>query len=408
MSDYGLFERFGVELEYMLVARDDLRVMPVCDRLLHAIAGAPVADVDLGPLSWSNELALHVVEFKTNGPAQTLSGLGAIFQEHVRRANAALAPLDAQLMPTAMHPWMNPLTETRLWPHECDSVYRAFDRIFDCRGHGWANLQSAHLNLPFCGEAQFGRLHAAIRVLLPLLPALAASSPICDGRPAGFADARLTHYQNNCRRIPLVTGRVIPEPVFTPTAYAREILTPMYQAIAPLDPAGTLQHEWLNARGAIPRFERRAIEIRVLDVQEHPAADAAILALVVAVLKALVDERWRDLAAQQTWQVAPLAAIFDDAIRSGDEALIANRAYLELFGLDADRCRAGELWAHLRAATLDDEPPDVAAALDLILERGVLARRIMIAVGPEVRAEALAEVYDELCRCLLEGRGFVG
>ena len=50
-------------------------------------------------------------------------------------------------------------------------MYEAYDRIFDCRGHGWANLQAVHLNLPFSGDEEFGRLHAAIRLVLPIMPA---------------------------------------------------------------------------------------------------------------------------------------------------------------------------------------------------------------------------------------------
>jgi hypothetical protein len=98
-------------------------------------------------------------------------------------------------------------------------VYEAFDRIFDCRGHGWANLQSAHLNLPFSDAEEFGRLHAAIRLLLPILPALAASSPVMDGRLTGRVDSRLDVYRHNARRVPQVSGRVVPErgPSTSPT-----------------------------------------------------------------------------------------------------------------------------------------------------------------------------------------------
>ena len=63
---------------------------------------------------------------------------------------------------------------------------QAFDRIFSCQGHGWANLQSMHINLPFADDAEFGRLHAAIRFLLPLLPGLTASSPVMDGAVTGI------------------------------------------------------------------------------------------------------------------------------------------------------------------------------------------------------------------------------
>ena len=43
------------------------------------------------------------------------------------------------------------------------------------------NIQAVHLTLPFRGASEFGRLMAACRVVLPLLPALAASSPFVEG-----------------------------------------------------------------------------------------------------------------------------------------------------------------------------------------------------------------------------------
>jgi glutamate---cysteine ligase / carboxylate-amine ligase len=285
---YTLFSRFGLELEYMLVANESLDVRAVVDELFRRATGELASDVERGDITWSNELVAHVVELKTTDPAPQLSGLAAKFHRQVTEINTLAGELGARLMPTAMHPWMQPRAETRLWPHDNSEVYQAFDRVFQCQGHGWANLQSTHLNLPFANDAEFGRLHAATRLVLPLLPALAASSPICEGQAAGLLDARLDAYRHNARRIPSVTGAVVPEAVFTPAAYRAEILEPLYADIRPHDPGGVLQHEWLNARGAIARFERNTIEIRVLDVQEHPAADLAIAVLVVAVLEALV------------------------------------------------------------------------------------------------------------------------
>ena len=210
-----------------------------------------------------------MIELKTNGPAPRLSGLAERFAGEVEQIDALLAPLGARLMPTAMHPWMDPTREFRLWPHGGRQIYQAFDRIFDCRGHGWANLQSTHLNLPFANDEEFGRLHAAVRAILPLLPALAASSPFVEGRHPGILDARLDFYRTNARRVPSVTGQVIPEPVFTRSGY-EALLETIYADLAPLDPAGTLRHEWVNARGCIARFDRMALEIRLLDVQECP------------------------------------------------------------------------------------------------------------------------------------------
>src|SRR5690606_24570983 len=64
----SLFEGFGIELEYMIVDRERLDVLPAADRVLEREAGAPVHEVEVGPVAWSNELVAHVIEIKTNGP----------------------------------------------------------------------------------------------------------------------------------------------------------------------------------------------------------------------------------------------------------------------------------------------------------------------------------------------------
>ncbi len=60
--------------------------------------------------------------------------------------------------------------------------------------------------------------------MLPLLPGLAASSPLVEGRPTGLADNRLEFYRHNQRRLPELAGRIVPEPVYTRADYEREIL----------------------------------------------------------------------------------------------------------------------------------------------------------------------------------------
>ena len=62
---------------------------------------------------------------------------------------------------------------------------------------------------------------------LPLLPAIAASSPLMDARQTGLLDSRLEVYRSNSRRIPSVAGRVIPEAVFDEATYNRVIFEPM-------------------------------------------------------------------------------------------------------------------------------------------------------------------------------------
>ncbi|HRH81656.1 MAG TPA: glutamate-cysteine ligase family protein [Thiobacillaceae bacterium] len=398
------FAGWGIELEYMIVDRHSLAVRPIADALLRDANGRPVNEVARDGMGWSNELVLHLLEIKNLRPTADLAALTEDFRAEVRAVNAALAPLGARLMPGGAHPWMDPASETRLWPHENADIYLAYDRIFGCRTHGFANLQSMHLNLPFAGDAEFARLHAAVRLLLPILPALAAASPIVDGGPASWLDARLAAYREHQMRVPASMGRVVPDTASGRGEYETRVLAPMYRDIAPLDPAGTIRHEWLNARGAIPRFERSALEIRLIDAQECPRADLAIAAAVTAAARALYEERYGDLAAQQAMPTDALAAILDTCIRAAEAATIPHPDYLRLLGLDSRPRLAGELWQRL----IEASPPGSAwdAPLQVILERGPLARRILRATGPHPGRPRLAAVYGELCDCLDDGRLF--
>ncbi len=404
---FHLFERFGVELEYIIVDRDTLRVRPWADRLMLRECGDVSGDVERGSIAWSNELALHVIEFKTARPARTMDGLAARFQREVRHVNDLLAEENACLLPTGMHPWMNPRRESRLWPHECGEIYQAFHRIFDCRGHGWTNLQSAHVNLPFRGDAEFGRLHAAVRVLLPLLPALAASSPFVDGRRGPFLDMRLDAYRRNCARVPAVTGLIVPERVATAGEYRERILGRIHRAMRPLDPEGVLRHEWVNARGAIARFERGSIEIRVLDLQECPAADLAILQFITAVLRRMTERGGDARDAQSRPGTAALASLMERVIRDGRAARVGSRAVLPALGLEPGRSdpTVGEVWRRL----LDDVAPGGAGWrvwIRRILEQGSLSERIVRATGDRPGRARLRAVYARLAECLARGEGF--
>lgn len=410
MASLSLFSAFGVELEYMLVDVRSLDVRPICDEVLKAVAGEIVSDVEFGPITWSNELALHVIELKTTAPAADLAPLPGEFIENVQRINELLVPLGGRLLPTAMHPWMDPHRELKLWPHDYGPVYEAFHRVFDCRGHGWANLQSVHLNLPFAGDAEFGRLHAAVRMILPLLPGLTASSPVMEGRVTGLLDSRLEVYRTNARRIRSVTGRVIPEPAFTQSEYDRQVFQPLFAEIAPHDPEGVLQDEFLNARGAIARFGRGSIEIRVLDVQECPEGDVAICAAIVEVLKLLAGEEWTSTAEQQGVAIDPLETLLLRTIRTAEQAVVDDPGYLRHFGAsDLAGATVGDLWRRLIGDICDRVPGFEARwgkTLRRMLERGPLARALLRRLGTTPDPAALLSVYRELADDLPANRMF--
>lgn len=403
----GLFEAYGVEIEMMIVDASTLSVSPVCDRLTEAVAGEPTAEIELGDIAWSNELTLHVLELKTNGPAPTLRGLAGRFHENVQRANGVLADMGARLMPGAMHPWMDPAIETRLWPHEYTDVYHAFDRIFGCSGHGWANLQSTHLNLPFADDEEFRRLHAAVRIVLPLVPALAAASPFQDGSVGPALDGRMVAYRGNARRVPSVAGRVVPETGTSREQYEREILERIYADLTPHDPEGTLRHEWVNARGAIARFDRGTIEIRVIDSQECPTADLAIVSAVAGLVESLTSGRLaeRDLADDPSTEV--LADLLDRAIVVAERAEVTEPDILRVLGLPARATRLGAAWEHLLDADPPEDPDNEwTGALGTTVRHGPLARRMLRATGADPNGDALRRVAGHLCSCLAENRLF--
>jgi hypothetical protein len=193
--------------------------------------------------------------------------------------------------------------------------------------------------------------------------------------------------------------------VFTRAAYEGRLLQGIYDDLAPLDPEGVLRHEWVNARGCIARFDRGAIEIRLLDIQECPRADIAVCAAVIAAVRALVEERWSDTARQRRWDERELEAVLLDAIRDGDHAVIESRPLLEAFGYpERGAARLGELWQYLVEELLAGDPsyPEWEEPLRVITREGCLARRLL---GAAERAPPAA-VYRRLAECLDRGEVF--
>ena len=398
---FSLFSVFGIEIEYMIVNREDLNIHPIADVLLEKLAGGElINEVECGDLAVSNELALHVIELKTNGPKQELALLSSLFHEKIRDLNQILQDDGACLMPTGAHPWYNPHLNMKLWPHGDKTIYNMYHSLFNCEGHGWSNLQSIHINLPFASDDEFSRLHNAIRLLMPVIPALTASTPIIEEKLTGFKDTRLFYYGNNQKKIPSISGFVVPEFIDDRKHYHEKILNPMYQAVEPVDPQGILQHEWLNSRGAIARFDRDAIEIRIVDTQECALADIACVFAITAVLQFLVHHT-------HDYQNKPLETkylklIYDSVIRDGLSAsLEAEKAYTQAFGLKSKSFKtARHFWGALLEKVTEDMPFEYQKVLEQVLIQGNLAERLLSVTRNDTRAETLKPVYAKLCECL--------
>ncbi|MCB0398762.1 MAG: glutamate--cysteine ligase, partial [Winogradskyella sp.] len=313
--------------------------------------------------------------------------------------------LQLKLVGSAAHPLMNPDTDTQLWKHSYSEVYALYNTIFNCKGHGWSNVQSTHLNLPFNDDKEFEKLHAAIRIILPLLPGICASSPILEGKITGFKDTRLEFYKTNQKEIPDLTGMVIPERVFSKLDYHASIFEPIKRAMRPYDKNKILDHHFLNSRGAIARFDRNAIEIRLMDIQECPKADIAICALVIEVLKAIIKKEFCTLQAQKLWTKQELFLILDEGIKNGENSIIENKPYLKLFGLNKVSTM-NDVWKHLYKKVKPQIHKNHHESIELILEEGTLSTRLLKAIENNVYEAHIIKVYQKLQSCLIENKMF--
>lgn len=402
---YHLFEVFGIELEYMLVNSITYKVNPIVDKLLTVKNGSLTSDVDNGKIEWSNELVAHVVELKTNGPTADLETLDELFAENVVEINGLLKQFDSQLLPTAAHPLMKPEFEMQLWQHSNSRIYALYNRIFDCRGHGWSNLQSMHLNLPFSGDAEFEKLHAAVRILLPIIPALSASSPVFEGKLSEYRDGRLHFYKTNQKEIPQMTGKVIPEQFFSRKDYFNGIFSPINEAIAPHDTEKILDHHFLNSRGAIARFDRGAVEIRVIDIQECPKADVAVAVLIIEALKLLVSEELIAVEDQKAWHENELFEIFNKVILDAEQTKIDSKEFTNIFDLQPG-VTVSEIWEKIYFLVKEKISDKHQKTIEFLLQNGSLSTRILKALGENPSEEKILEVYRTLGKCLAGNRMF--
>jgi len=410
---WRLFEVVGLELEYPIVGAD-LAVRPLVEEAFRKVRGRPTSDIEWEGVGFSNELAAHVFEVKTLVPRRSLVEAERVLHRGVRFFGDLLArEWGARLLPTGMHPFMSP-AEGRLWKRSGGRVYAAYDRVFGVGGHGWLNVQSSHVNLPFgATEEETVALHDAIACLLPYLPALAASSPVVEGELGPAVDNRLVFYRANQARVPAVAGDVIPEPMRSFRAYRRDVLGRIYRALDAIPEAARLHHEWVNSRGAIVRFARDAIEIRVLDTQECVKMDVAIAAFVRGCLGELVDR----LAAGELAvpDHAVLVADYERVVAEGTAArVVAHHLRWPEGRASGAAPRAGDLLAALAAPAAARLPAAERPYLELVarrLEGGSLSERIrrrLAPAAPRGRAARIREIYEELALCLARNEVWQG
>lgn len=411
--DFRAYEVVGLEIEYVLVD-DDLEPLRVAEGALSALGGRPTSEVELGVVAFSNELFDHLIELKTQVPLESLVQSERVLAEGSSRLASELATrFGARPMPTSMHPWFDPANAVR-WTRSGRTIYETYARLFDIQTHGWANVQSCQINLPL------GRAHEAVAMmnaaalLIPYLPAVAASSPMYDGQLQAAVDNRLAFILTHQSRIPETQGRLVPEYIESLAGYRRDVVRPMYAAVDRLKGASAIRHEWVNARGAVFKMSRRSMEVRVVDSQECPKMDVAIAAFV----RGALHDTSADLVRGRV-RLPDHAQLVDDlhaCVQHGSRAKVWAP---HVPGLDRDdngKAAVSQVLEYLLTRAerrLKRSEQGYLEYVDAIRQRGTLSERMAARLLPyrdrpkRLRDEART-LYLELSDCLVQNRPWAG
>jgi len=312
---YRTLEVLGPEHEFSIVD-EALRPLPIVDRVIKELKGRIVNNVPLRGFTFGKELQSHVAEIKANSPFRS----PRVFEETMHRAVLEIGEVlerrfHAGLLGSGMHPFLE-LGEAEIWPHRDRSIYEAMGRVFNLRQHGWLNIQSFQLNLSYSSEEDGVKLYNTLSNILPYLPAVSAASPVYESKMGECVDNRLHFYRINQREAPSMTGDVIPEYINSFREYRKVTVDKYSTELRRLNAHPCIiGKEWLNSRGAIFRFDRKAVEIRVMDEQECIKSDVALSCFIRALLRGLLKE-------ESCLPHELLVEDFNSVIRDGLEAKI--------------------------------------------------------------------------------------
>ena len=208
----------------------------------------------------------------------------------------------------------------------------------------------------------------------------------------------------NQQGIPAISGDIIPEFIRSEEEYQQDILEPMYKAISPFDPEGILQHEWLNSRAAIPKFNIQAIEIRILDSQECVQADIAIALAVHAILRNWLTHSHYHL--DKPCDSKRLRTVYDQALKNGFAFSVEDSELCAQWQLPKRKMTAHAIWSQLLERVSTDLDRSSQTTLETILSQGNLSERILRACGSDHSKSTLTRVYRQLGDCLLTNQLF--
>jgi carboxylate-amine ligase len=397
VATYKTLEVLGPEHEFSVV-NGNLAPLPLVDKIIKDFCGRTVNFVEQLDFSFGKELQLHVMELKANEPFSS----PAVFEETMQNAVMKISDFlekkcGAHLLGTGMHPLLQ-LDDTGVWTHRHRKIYAEYGRIFNLKQHGWLNIQSFHLNLSYANEMEALQLHNFLAELCAYLPAVAASSPIYEASVGSDVDNRLVFYKANQREVPSIVGDVVPEPVSSLSQYKKEIIGKYSQDLARAGAGkAILFKEWVNSRGVIFRFDRKALEVRVMDEQECIKSDVALSCFVRASIRGLMAEK---------------------VVPQPHDVLVADYSNVVKRGLEAEAQHpwgktARQVCQHYLKMATENATEDEKKYLGLVkdrIEKGNLSNLVLKEIKAKAQrtdfVEAVHGVYSTLIKCLIDNQPY--
>ncbi len=390
-------EVLGPEHEFSIVNKD-FKPLPITDRIIKDYCGKTINFIEQPDFTFGKELQLHVMELKANLPFKSPQQFEETMQKGVTSLSAILENYGASLLGTGMHPFLN-LSETGVWPHRHRKIYEEYAKIFNLKQHGWLNIQSFHLNLPYSNEGEGIELHNQLAGLCAYLPAISASSPIYDNKIGPYVDNRLWFYKTNQIEVPSIVGDVVPEYIASFDQYEENVIGKYSQDLKNAGADKTLLFkEWINSRGVIFRFDRKALEIRVLDEQECIKSDVALSCFIRATIRGLLEQN-AELVSHDI-----LVSDFNSVIVEGLDAMV-----LHPKGKTARQ--VCQYFFKLASENADDTEKKYLQLIKRRIDKGNLSMLIRERVLQKAQRtdfiEAVRSVYSKLINCLIDNQPFL-
>ena len=372
--------------------------MPIVDKVMKDFHGRIVNFVEQPHFTFGKELQLHVMEVKPNAPFRSPVSFEETMQEAVLTLTDFLKrKYDANLLGTGMHPLLR-LEDTGVWPHRHRQIYEAYSKVFNLKRHGWLNIQSFQLNLPYQDEKSGIQLHNVLANLCAYLPAIAASSPFYEGKLGEYVDNRLHFYMLNQKEVPSVAGVVVPEYVGSFNEYEDRIIGKYSRDLSAAGAGDLLLgRDWVNSRGAIFRFDRRAIEVRVMDEQECVKSDVALSCFIRSAIRGLMKEK------TELFPHELLVKDFNSTITRGLAARVHN----------SQGHTAREVCNYFYGVAVDNAEDEEKKYLPVVRKRidggslsETIRRRVQLRAQKTDLKEAIVGVYSKLIKCLVDNEPY--